>query len=64
LVKDTNHNIGIVITTARECRCRCGHVWTPRVEGRPGVCPKCKNYKWDEPFVKKGKKTSKKKGDA
>jgi predicted Zn-ribbon and HTH transcriptional regulator len=31
------------------CRCRCGHEWLPREDGRPHVCPKCKSPRWDEP---------------
>jgi hypothetical protein len=30
----------------RKCL-RCGHHWHPRKNGRPGVCPKCKNPRWD-----------------
>jgi predicted Zn-ribbon and HTH transcriptional regulator len=39
--------IGMVLLPG--CRCRCGHEWLPREEGRPHVCPKCKSPRWDEP---------------
>jgi predicted Zn-ribbon and HTH transcriptional regulator len=26
---------------------RCLHVWVPRENGRPRVCPKCKSAYWD-----------------
>jgi len=26
----------------------CGHLWTPRSEERPVVCPRCKSYSWDK----------------
>ena len=29
-----------------DCR-RCGHTWRVRNDRRPGVCPKCKDAKWD-----------------
>lgn len=36
--------------TLPSLRClRCGHTWTPRTSQRPGVCPKCKHRRWDEP---------------
>lgn len=28
---------------------RCGHRWANRKPNKPKVCPKCKNYNWDEP---------------
>lgn len=31
-------------------RCeRCGHIWVPRNEEKPIVCPKCKSPYWDKP---------------
>jgi predicted Zn-ribbon and HTH transcriptional regulator len=39
--------IGMVQLTG--CRCRCGHEWLPRDDGRPSVCPKCKSPRWDKP---------------
>ncbi len=27
---------------------RCGHRWANRKPQKPKVCPKCKNYNWDE----------------
>ncbi len=27
---------------------RCGHDWTPRKEGRPIRCGKCKSPYWDQ----------------
>ena len=34
-----------------ECR-KCGHVWSPRIEGRPKNCPNCKSPKWWEERVR------------
>jgi len=32
------------------CHCeQCGHIWLPRSEERPGLCPKCKSLRWDKP---------------
>ena len=31
---------------AWECE-RCGHIWKPRSEEKPKVCPKCKSPYWD-----------------
>lgn len=28
---------------------RCGHVWWPRMETIPRICPKCKSPYWDVP---------------
>lgn len=33
----------------------CHHLWTPRSEEKPVVCPRCKNYSWDKPLTKKEK---------
>jgi len=30
---------------------RCGHEWEARVE-HPRVCPRCKTYEWDKPYVR------------
>src|SRR4029450_7901622 len=31
-------------------RClRCGHLWLPRMEGRPVACPRCHSPIWDKP---------------
>ena len=35
--------------TIEEKKCNfCNHRWLPRAAGRPHVCPKCKNPRWDE----------------
>lgn len=39
--------IGMVMLLG--CRCRCGHEWLPRDDGKPLVCPKCKSPRWDQP---------------
>ncbi|MFH1328170.1 MAG: hypothetical protein ABIH76_04925 [Candidatus Bathyarchaeota archaeon] len=26
---------------------RCDHIWTPRGDEKPKVCPKCKSPYWD-----------------
>ena len=30
---------------------RCGHIWYPRRENLPKVCPSCKSKKWQEAKV-------------
>jgi len=32
---------------------RCGREWTPRQEGIPMVCPKCKSPYWNKPRIRK-----------
>lgn len=64
LVEDNKNRLGVITAEARICRCRCGHEWIPRVEGRPGVCPSCKSYNWDKPYVRASKKAAKKKRGA
>lgn len=27
----------------------CFHIWFPRTQEMPDVCPKCKSYEWDKP---------------
>ena len=42
--------MGSVIMQLAKLKClRCGYEWYPRTEKRPGVCPRCKCLKWDEP---------------
>ncbi len=41
---------------------RCGHKWTPRVEGRPKACPACKSYRWNKPPQPPGRPPKKGKG--
>ncbi len=60
--EDTDNNLGMITLPA--CKCRCGHIWVPRQEGRPGVCPSCKSYKWDKPYDRLPKKAAKKRGRA
>ena len=36
---------------------RCRHIWAPRENGRPRVCPKCKSAYWDAPRKIQGKKS-------
>ena len=33
---------------------KCGHIWIPRREGTPRICPKCKSIRWDEPLNPEG----------
>lgn len=40
-----------VTIKAYKCE-RCGHVWAPRTERRPTICPKCKSPYWDKPRIK------------
>jgi Zn finger protein HypA/HybF involved in hydrogenase expression len=35
---------------------RCKHVWVPREEDYPRVCPKCKSPYWDRPRKIEGNK--------
>lgn len=42
--------------TLPRLRCRCGWEWTPRYERRPGVCPRCRSKRWDEPYRRAPKK--------
>jgi predicted Zn-ribbon and HTH transcriptional regulator len=35
---------------------RCGHIWAPREEEQPKVCPKCKSPYWNTPRKIQGKK--------
>lgn len=32
---------------------RCSHIWVPRSEREPTVCPKCKSPYWDRPVERK-----------
>jgi predicted Zn-ribbon and HTH transcriptional regulator len=27
---------------------RCGHTWIQRKQRKPGICPVCKRWNWDE----------------
>ena len=37
-------------------KCRhCGHVWVPRQDERPKLCPKCHSATWDREPRKKAK---------
>ncbi len=38
----------IIKRIAYRCE-RCGHVWIPRGEETPRVCPKCKSPYWNKP---------------
>jgi hypothetical protein len=34
---------------AWQCGCdRCGHVWMPKDNAVPRMCPRCKSVKWDD----------------
>ena len=37
---------------------QCGHIWLPRSEERPLLCPSCKSLRWDKetPAANKRKK--------
>ena len=48
--------LGAFRMTVTAYRCRCGHVWVPRVfkaTERPHVCPSCKSANWDEPYQRR-----------
>jgi len=34
--------------TKYKCK-KCEHEWFGRLEIKPAVCPKCKQYDWNEP---------------
>jgi hypothetical protein len=41
--------------TIHKVKCvRCLHSWLPMVNRRPRVCPRCKSYDWDKPYVDSG----------
>ncbi len=40
--------IGRARVMALKCE-QCGHIWLPRSDERPGLCPKCKSLRWDKP---------------
>jgi predicted Zn-ribbon and HTH transcriptional regulator len=53
---EESRNMGIrrKIKGIRKLDCkRCKHVWIPRQEIEPGVCPRCKSPFWREPFPTK-----------
>ena len=38
------------MTTVPRLECmKCGHIWIPRSDKLPDVCPKCKRYEWNVP---------------
>lgn len=38
--------------TALKCL-RCNHEWFPQIPNTlPKVCPKCKSYDWQKPFLR------------
>lgn len=41
-------DMGEITLKGYKCE-RCEHVWVPRDEERPRVCPKCKSPYWDRP---------------
>ena len=43
--------MGEINIKAYQCE-RCGHMWVPRREEKPRVCPKCKSPYWDKPRKK------------
>jgi predicted Zn-ribbon and HTH transcriptional regulator len=40
--------MGEVTLKGYKCE-RCGHVWLPKEQEAPRVCPKCKSPYWDRP---------------
>ena len=42
---------GTVFDVSFTCN-RCGHTWTPRENGEPAVCPKCKSPYWNKERVR------------
>lgn len=51
----------VVGITKLTCLC-CGHVWTPRSDRIPTVCPRCKRYDWNITPSEKSQKVEKQKG--
>jgi rubrerythrin len=43
--------MGEVTLKGYKCE-RCSHVWLPKEEEAPRVCPKCKSPYWDRPRKK------------
>ncbi len=41
----------ISVTTLKCLYQDCLHEWTPRFPRLPAVCPKCKRYNWNTPYV-------------
>ncbi len=40
-----------VKVAAYKCE-RCGHIWVPKTDRRPIICPKCKSPYWDRARLK------------
>jgi len=40
--------MGKITIEAYKCE-RCGHIWPPRGQEEPRVCPKCKSPYWNKP---------------
>jgi predicted Zn-ribbon and HTH transcriptional regulator len=32
---------------------RCKHTWLPKSDAKPKVCPRCKSYSYDKPYIRK-----------
>jgi rubrerythrin len=47
--------LGEITIKGFQCE-RCGHIWAPREEEQPKVCPRCKSPYWNTPRRMKGKK--------
>lgn len=46
----------LVDITLKGYKCeRCGHMWVPKGEGTPMVCPNCKTPYWQTPRKKEQK---------
>jgi DNA-directed RNA polymerase subunit RPC12/RpoP len=45
---------GTVFDVSFTCN-RCSHTWTPRENGEPAVCPKCKSPYWNKARVRVAK---------
>ncbi len=43
-----------VTITAFKCE-RCEHIWLPKSDRRPTICPKCKSPYWDKPRLRPAK---------
>ena len=54
--KGVKKEIGVVEqVTLNRYKCeRCEHIWLPRDQNKPTVCPKCKSPYWDKPIKSDG----------
>ena len=48
-MKDPSDREGMNTYPLPRHRCqKCGHIWIPRRDEKPAVCPECKTKHWDD----------------